>query len=138
MTSKLQSACELAAIFAQEAANGHCPKGRNNPAPHLIAADVIALLRIGGGVARRAVQHCNGIPRYEGKPGQLVATWHQEDEDRKERLDARDLAKASEIAARYGAKAQIGGDPRGYTLRLFLASGRNNTFGGAESGWGVA
>ena len=30
------------------------------------------------------------------------------------------------------------GDTRGYTVRLMLESGRFNTWGGAESGWGVA
>jgi len=29
------------------------------------------------------------------------------------------------------------GDPRGYTVKLFLATGRSNTWGGAESGWGI-
>lgn len=29
------------------------------------------------------------------------------------------------------------GDPRGYTVRVFLPSGAYNTWGGAESGWGI-
>lgn len=36
-----------------------------------------------------------------------------------------------------GAKARFGGDPRGYTVKLVFPSGHNNTWGGAEDGWGV-
>ena len=33
--------------------------------------------------------------------------------------------------------AADGGDPRGYCTKLRLKSGRYNTWGGAEDGWGV-
>ena len=33
--------------------------------------------------------------------------------------------------------AEVGGDPRGYTLKLRLPSGKGNTWGGDECGWGV-
>ena len=32
---------------------------------------------------------------------------------------------------------KVGGDPRGYTLKMILPSGKYNTFGGKEDGWGV-
>lgn len=36
-----------------------------------------------------------------------------------------------------GCRVDFGGDPRGYTVKVFLPSGTYNTWGGAESGWGV-
>lgn len=33
---------------------------------------------------------------------------------------------------------EVGGDPRGFPIRLFLPSGRYNSFGGREAGWGVS
>lgn len=32
---------------------------------------------------------------------------------------------------------KFGGDPRGYTVKLIMASGKSNTWGGAEDGYGV-
>lgn len=97
-------------------------------APHIIADDAFALLRIGASVKRWAERACNGQGRY-------AWMWDETDDAAKDRADARALAKASEIAARYGATVTIGGDPRGYVLRLNLASGRKNGWG---EGWGVA
>lgn len=36
-----------------------------------------------------------------------------------------------------GAKARFSGDPRGCTVKLVFPSGHNNTWGGADDGWGV-
>lgn len=41
------------------------------------------------------------------------------------------------VCCRIGCKVKFGGDPRGYTVKVFLPSGRYNTWGGAEDGWGV-
>lgn len=35
------------------------------------------------------------------------------------------------------AKFKVGGDPRGYCLKIGLPDGSYNTWGGAEEGWGV-
>lgn len=41
------------------------------------------------------------------------------------------------LAADFGANVHTGGDPRGFALKLDLPTGRYNTWGGAEEGWGV-
>lgn len=56
---------------------------------------------------------------------------------RREELDDRDYAAAQEIADHYGAKVQRMRDVRGFALKLIFKSGRYNSTGGAESGWGV-
>lgn len=40
-------------------------------------------------------------------------------------------------AKRYRLSLDLGGDPRGYTVKVKLPSGRYNTWGGKEDGWGV-
>ncbi len=52
----------------------------------------------------------------------------------------RAAARIVEAAAESGGKfkpAEIGGDPRGYVVKLHLAGGAHNTMGGAGSGYGV-
>lgn len=34
------------------------------------------------------------------------------------------------------AKFKVGGDPRGYCLKIMMPDGRCNSFGGPEEGWG--
>lgn len=36
-----------------------------------------------------------------------------------------------------GMRAQIGGDPRGFCLKLFLPDGTYNSWGGVEAGYGI-
>lgn len=38
----------------------------------------------------------------------------------------------------YGITVTFGGDPRGYTVKLSLPSGKYNSWGGKESGFGIA
>lgn len=138
--SRAKDAAELAVILSAERITyalppRACREAVRGLAPHQIAADALALLRIGASVKRWAERACNGIERYQ-RHGILCNTWTDEDDAAKDRADARALAKATEIAARYGASVAIGGDPRGYVLRLVLASGRTNTMG--NDGWGVA
>lgn len=139
MTSKAQRAAELAALLTFEKLEYEHAQGADMdyPSPRIVAADVVALLRIGASVARWAVRYCNGEGRewrqWPNGGGSYV--WGDADDAAKEKADASALKRASEIAARYGATVEIGGDPRGYVLRLHLASGRNNGWG---EGWGVA
>jgi hypothetical protein len=107
-------------------------------APHIAARDALALIRIGKGVARRAVQMCNGIPRWDAKLRMMINDYTEEDETRRERADGKAKAKAETILARYGASVQLGGDPRGYVMRLHFGS--DNLPGRAvpHDGWGVA
>jgi hypothetical protein len=62
-------------------------------------------------------------------------------------LSAREEAKegrlreqiAALVAEGYdGMTARFGGDPRGYVVALVCRDGEHNSWGGAESGWGVA
>lgn len=114
----------LAAVLASE--------GRKVP-PHIIAADTLALRRLGAGFSRRAVMACNGVRRWHGRDG-WIQGWTEGDEAAKERADDRAKAKAAEIAKRYRAKVTTHGDPRGCVFRLHFRSGRRNGMG---DGWGV-
>jgi hypothetical protein len=38
----------------------------------------------------------------------------------------------------YGITCNFSGDPRGYVVKCRLPSGKYNTWGGKESGWGIA
>ncbi len=134
---------EIAAMLATEAhfiqsSKDLRPACYAVPEPHLIAKDAAALLRIGNGVASRAVLQCNGIQHWDPQTRQMQSTWTEEDETHNDKMKERARTKAQSIADRYGAKVETGGDPRGCTLRLHLASGRHNTMGGRESGWGIA
>lgn len=46
-------------------------------------------------------------------------------------------ARIEALCAGVGVRVKFGGDPRGYTVKVFFPSGRSNTWGGAEDGWGV-
>lgn len=111
--SKSTELAELVAVLATE------PVDHGQGVAGLIR-DAQEILRIGRGVARRALDECNG----DGRPG---------DDAR----DVRALDRASVTAQVYGASVFATGDPRGYTFRLRLKSGRYNTLGGPEGGWGV-
>ena len=56
-------------------------------------------------------------------------------------VDQRDQLRKSfdRICKKYGVelRAEIGGDPRGYCLKLHLPDGAYNTWGGRESGYGI-
>lgn len=41
-------------------------------------------------------------------------------------------------ARAWGLKCKLGGDPRGFTVKLFFPGGEYNSWGGKEEGWGVA
>lgn len=56
---------------------------------------------------------------------------------RQERKDEVNDAAIEAICKAWGLKARLDGDPRGYVVKLLLPSGRHNTWGGAECGWGV-
>lgn len=131
--SRTHDAATLAALLSAEAHDTNAD--REAPAPHIVAEDALALMRIGATVKRWAVRACNGEGRYlPNATGRFGWVWDETDNAAKDKADARNLKKATEIAARYGATVEIGGDPRGYTLRLHLASGRKNSWG---EGWGV-
>lgn len=150
MTDKTKHAATLAALLttewgvfrARHSTKAYRAKfGHDGPLhPDVTAADALALIRIGNGVARWAVRACNGEGHRVTHPASGGWCWQWDDSDNiaHEKADARALAKLQAIADRYGATVKLGGDPRGYVVKLRLASGRHNTWGGAPDGWGVA
>lgn len=120
---KRQHLAELVATLATEPDGGHRQ-------PHLIAQDAIKLLRLGARAATLSVRLCND----EG--WQRRGVWDDKDETKYEKTRERILRDCNGIAAHYNATCALGGDPRGYVLKLHLRSKRSNTLG--NDGWGVA
>jgi hypothetical protein len=56
---------------------------------------------------------------------------------RVEKQDEKNDDAIERLAAQLGMKCRIGGDPRGFVVSVFLPSGRSNSWGGKEHGWGV-
>lgn len=84
------------------------------------AAAARALMKLGATCSRLAVDACN-----------------RELSEAEKAKDARNDALIKAWAQRYGLKVHLNGDPRGYTVKVVLPSGRYNTMGGKEDGWGV-
>ena len=118
-----QAALELVAVLATE-------KRRPSNA-FLIARDAQSLARIAKRIERRAVLRCNGDERISRKGEAAENAWSA----KLDAADARDQARVNTLVKVYRASCIIGGDPRGYTLKLVLASGRTNDMG--RDGWGV-
>lgn len=57
--------------------------------------------------------------------------------EREERKIENIRVRLAKVLGGTGIKLNCGGDPRGYTIKLILPSGRYNTWGGADEGWGV-
>ena len=98
----------------------------NHKNPAWVASDALLLCRIGATAARLATALCNG----------------QIEQDEFDRKKSRLLPRLTEAAARYDVRFEIGGDPRGYVLRMFAKDGRSqklrgNTWGGDEAGYGI-
>jgi hypothetical protein len=122
----------LAAVLATE--NGGPDLG--GMPPYRAAKDAEKLIRLGKRAARIALDRCNGIQRYDAKARQMLATWTEADEARADTACDKIAKDAAAILNPYGAtKISVGGDPRGFTLKFHLASGRTNSAGG--EGWGV-
>ena len=126
----------LAAVLAAEygfAKEGYTPP--NHP-PYRAARDAESLVRLGKRAQRIAEQRCNGIQRYDSQARQTLATWTEADEARAEKATAQIENQARAILERYGARdITVAGDPRGFCLKVKLASGLSNSFGGDV--WGV-
>ena len=79
-----------------------------------------ALLRDAAGIQRHCVNACN----REVTPQETARCRHAESRIRR-------------LLESYDVGVSLNGDPRGYCVKLHFASGRYNTWGGAESGYGV-
>lgn len=66
-----------------------------------------------------------------------VAACNRNLTDKEQAQRAALVADAEALAAVYDATAITGGDPRGFSLKLVLPSGRCNTWGGPAEGYGV-
>jgi len=60
--------------------------------------------------------------------------WGYDDVEQNAKLDKRFAA----ICAEMGCKALASGDPRGFAQRILFPDGYHNTWGGPESGYGIA
>ena len=108
---------EFVAVLAECRMKFPPPAGFN---PAHVANDAQAFRRMARALERLAVAECNrGLT------------------EREEKQRANLYLKVRGYARNYGASAKVGGDPRGFALRLGLPTGRYNTLGGAEEGWRV-
>lgn len=78
-----------------------------------------ALLRHAWVYQSMQVDECNGYPI---------------DERAEKLLEKQIVRRCTELGI---SSVRFGGDPRGFTVKLFLPSGRYNSWGGKECGWGV-
>lgn len=81
-----------------------------------------------------AVEECNGPPDWLLRNGQKgIDERAAHIAKRQERCEKR----IREICADLGLRVELGGDPRGFTVKIHFPSGKYNTWGGRESGYGV-
>ncbi len=100
---------------------------------------------------RLAVEQCNGpqwlnvpSPYHWERQADQHKAWQadnsaqmaQWENDRQRKEDACER-RMTELCAPFGLVPHFGGDPRGYTVKLKLPSGKSNTWGGSEEGWAV-
>ena len=98
-----------------------------------------------------AVQQCNG-PQHLSGPSpynwQTQAEQHRvwingntakqdEWETQRERKELACEKRIKDICAQFNLPVTLGGDPRGYTVKVKLPSGAYNTWGGSKEGYGV-
>lgn len=99
-----------------------CAFARAYPDKHLmeIMALVDDLRRIAKSAQRNAENLCN-LANYA---------------DKRDSLRAR-VVRVFKTHGLVLSKVKVGGDPRGYCLKIILSTGEYNTWGGAEDGWGL-
>lgn len=80
---------------------------------------------------RRAAEHLSSLAEADCNRGLS---------GREEAKEARLREKVVALVAEGydGLTPRFGGDPRGYVVALVCRDGEHNSWGGAESGWGVA
>ena len=118
MATKADDFALFVAVLA-EADRLH-PGPRGLLPPQELTGRAVAFRKLARSLERYAVKGCN------------VGLNEREDARASKAADA-----ARDMARLIGATAIVGGDPRGYCLKLVLPTGRYNTWGGAEEGWGV-
>lgn len=96
------------------------------------------LLRLAATYQRLAVEECNGLGDYihripYPRAGEIIEQWE-------EGLAKRRLSCANRIltlCSEWALPVNLGGDPRGYTVKVHFPDGKGNTWGGDVDGWGV-
>ena len=80
----------------------------------------LELMRLAKKKERYNLLHCNvGLTPYQEKMDEKIDT------------------QVQDIAKKLQTTIKIGGDPRGYALKVLLPSGGYNTWGGPEDGYGI-
>lgn len=124
-------AARLAAVLARE------PAGAANGASAYGCAIVAErLVRLGKRAQRIAERRCNGVERYDSTAGRVMSAWTDADEKAADRACEKIKVEAIEALAAFEVfGVEVGGDPRGFTLKFRLPSGESNS---ADRGmWGV-
>ena len=101
-------------------------------------ANIRLLLRHAKTHGNLAVAECNGPGDWVNRipypqAGEIIAKFEVRIEKRQQQIEKR----IQVICDKIGCRVDLNGDPRGYTVKVILPSGKYNTWGGKESGWGV-
>ena len=99
---------------------GHVVRSLPNHSVHVAVDLARELMRLAGIVDRYAVNLCNG-----------------ETTEREKQRAERTAKKMGELIYPFGWPVTIGGDPRGYVVKIKFPSGAYNTWGGSQEGYGV-
>lgn len=107
--------------------------------PAVVEAAARLILRHAATHGRLATEACNGHPAQSSPTmdARELGKLQEKRDARIEREEKRIEARIAEICKPFGIRPDFGGDPRGYTVKLHLANGKYNTWGGEESGYGV-
>jgi len=105
---------------------------------HVVADAARLLMRHAKTHGNLAVAECNGPGDYVNRipypeAGHIYAEHQRRIEKKTQQIEGRIIA----ICAELGLVAILGGDPRGYTVKVKLPTGAYNTLGGREDGYGV-
>lgn len=85
-----------------------------------------------------AVAQCNGPGDYVNQiPYPRAGEIYTRHEAWCEKREGQIEKHMKQIADGYGLTINFGGDPRGSTVKIHFPSGRYNTWGGRETGWGI-
>jgi hypothetical protein len=89
-----------------------------------------------------AVQGCNGPAHLENKyywdRPKLHARKKEEWSEWRDKRESQIEKRLFELAEGIGVTLELGGDPRGYTVKLMTPNTKRcNTWGGEASGWGL-
>ena len=88
--------------------------------PYAAAQSAVALKHMANRLHRYAEAACNyGLTEQQEK---RVASLEK---------------RVAKLCQDMGLTVKFNGDPRGYAVKVQLPSGRYNTWGGAEDGWGI-